>query len=349
MSRLQRFLCLASLGIVTALPGCDNIDWGGAEVGIVPPPPRAVEQVAEPEGPQVERVPAGPILYYVRPDNEVHATVVPLGEITARELRPLEATASWEAFGTQFIGRHLREGTELSLFRGGARVGTLIVQTGMVPGPEVCPQVPRARGVMELVAGVERDGDFLAMAKPQAPTGLASPLPPEPTPVMRRLAPILAERLLRERRAPLPGNWQRAMAQLRPFPMANLPDAAFAATFLVGDTLAPGPAQEGHSLFFIGEPVPRLGFDTAFVRFTVYAQDGRAAPRLVDFLDWTRNGQVELLLNVYGADQTWFEAVARVNGAWRMVFQNRCPEPPAPTPAPEEAEPVAGAAAPVED
>ena len=29
---------MAALLILTALPGCDNVNWGGADVQVVPPP-----------------------------------------------------------------------------------------------------------------------------------------------------------------------------------------------------------------------------------------------------------------------------------------------------------------------
>jgi hypothetical protein len=68
-----------------------------------------------------------------------------------------------------------------------------------------------------------------------------------------------------------------------------------------------------------------LGYDTAYVSFSDYRETGKRAPRVVDFLDWDRSGHVDLLLQVYGVDATWFEAVARgADGRWRHVLSGRC-------------------------
>src|SRR5690606_5564862 len=160
--------------------------------------------------------------------------------------------------------------------------------------------------------------------------------PREPTRAMQVLAPILAERQLRARSAPLPGNWQRAMAQLTPFPVSGSDDAAFAATFLVGDTLGPGLDDDGSSLFFIALPEEQTGYVPAHAEYNEYASTGKAAPRLVDYLDWDRDGHVELLLENYGISDTWFSAVGHADGEWRSIFHQRC-VPVAPPTAPDTA------------
>jgi hypothetical protein len=153
---------------------------------------------------------------------------------------------------------------------------------------------------------------------------------------MQVLAPILAERMMRARRAGLPGNWQRAMWQLTPFPVPVTQDAAFAATFLVGDTLGPGLDNLGHSTFFVGIP-SQLTYDTAYVDFHDYAVASKYAPQVIDYLDWDRDDYPELLLRVYGISDSWLEAVGRgQDGKWKRMFSSRCeraaPAVPAATP-----------------
>jgi hypothetical protein len=47
----------------------------------------------------------------------------------------------------------------------------------------------------------------------------------------------------------------------------------------------------------------------------------------MDYLDWSRDDQPELLLQVYGVNDTWFEAVGRGrDGEWRRIFRDRCDE-----------------------
>lgn len=321
---------LAAL-IVTALVGCDNVEWGGAQVAVVPPPPKAAEAVDE-ESPVAERLPDGPILYHVRAMGG-RALMIPVAEIERDTLLPIRATADWERYGRLYISEHLRPESEFVLFRAGGRVGTFVLESAGVPNEEVCPRVPRATGVLELGPGAAGATEFLALSKAQAPPDVphGPTMTVEPNDRMRLLSPILAERLLRARSAPLPGNWTRAMVQLRPFP-SGAEDPAFASTFLVDDSLGVGGDDAGYSLFLIARPVERVGYDTAYAVYTDYAVEGKAAPRVVDFLDWDRDGAPELLLEVYGTKGSWFAALDRGETGWRTVLRNPCPalRPPPP-------------------
>ncbi|HEX6940074.1 MAG TPA: hypothetical protein VF158_11735 [Longimicrobiales bacterium] len=304
--------------------GCDNIDWGGADITIVPPPPGASAGDGA-AGPAEERLPEGPVVYYVRPGAGA-ATLIPIAEIGRGTLLPIAPRVDPELYARRFIATHLRNGSEFSLFRSGSRVGTFVLTGAGLPPENVCPRVPQGRGVLELMAGADTIPEFIALAKPQAPPdaphGVTGSIQPDRR--MQILGPILAERLLRARNAPLPGNWSRAQAQLKPFPMAGERDAAFAATFLVDDTLGTGYDNEGYSLFLIAEPRPEIGYDTAYADFTPYEREGKAAPRVVDYLDWDRDGQTDLLLEVYGTDRSWFEVVVRNQAGWRTPVSTRC-------------------------
>jgi hypothetical protein len=88
----------------------------------------------------------------------------------------------------------------------------------------------------------------------------------------------------------------------------------------------------------------QTGWDTIHVDYRSYPQTRKAAIRVIDYLDWTRDDQVELLLQVFGTRDTWFEAIARdAAGRWRRVLNDRCepdgrptllpPLPPPPVPA----------------
>jgi hypothetical protein len=311
--------------IVIAVAACDNVRWGGADVTVVSPPPRAT---VSPDAADIEetgaRLPGGPVLYYVRRAEE-GTRLMPIAEIDGDSLMPLRPGADPETYGTRFIADHMRQGSEFVLFSRGVRVGTLVVQSADMPQFATCPRVPQAFGALELAQGTEEIVEMLALARihaPQVTRRLAAPT--QPTRSMQVIAPILAERVMRARRAPLPGNWQRAMQQLLPFPYGTGDEMGFAATLLVGDTLGLGGNHEGHSTFFIGSP-QQVTFDTAYVAFASYPDTRKRAPRVVDYLDWTRSGNVELLLEVYSVDEKWFEAVGRDReDRWRTIFDGRC-------------------------
>lgn len=309
--------------ILVSTTACDNVNWGGADVAVVPPPP--VTRGVTIDGETIdERVPQGPVLFYVVP-GDGGATMVPVAEVASDSLIRIRPTHDASAFANRFIAEHMRQGAEFALFREGARVGTFVVQGTEVPPTNACPFLPRASGVLQLSAGAEQIPEFLAIAEPYAPEISRRAGPPlQINRNMQVLAPILAERALRARGAQLPGNWQRAMAQLKPFPITGATNAGFATTFLVSDSLAPGGDNNGYSLFYVGVPA-QFSYDTAYVAFVDYPSSGKAAPRVVDFLDWNRDEQPDLLLQVYGIRDVWFEAVSRNRrGEWRRIFQDRC-------------------------
>lgn len=326
---MNRGLQIAARGLtilmLAAACACDNISWGGSDVAIVPPPPRADELPASAEDIAADPLPEGPLLFYVVPTADA-ATMIPVGEISGDTLLPLRAQGDARLYATRLIAAHMRRGSEFVLYRRGTRVGNFVIQEATAPSGDVCPMVPTARGTLELASGAQQIPEYLAISKISAPEmGRNVPFTTEPTRNMQIIAPILAEKMIRARRAELPSNWQRAMAQLQPFPIANSRDAGFAATFLVGDELRAGGDNEGYSVFFVGQPGAQFGYDTVYVSFNNYPQTGKAAPRVVDFLDWNRDGQVDLLLQMYGVNATWFETVSRNQaGVWRRSFRDKC-------------------------
>lgn len=323
----KRLLAAAALS-VTLLTGCDNVQWGGAEIAIIPPPPKAASAGAEAVSAGGERLPNGPLLFYVTPAG-TGATIVPVAEVAGDALRPLQPAKDWRAYGTRFIAEFMRRGAEFALYHDGARVGTFVMQSASLPQSWGCTPLPLGVGIVELAPGTAAPAQMLALPKTQAPE-IRNRLNPAlaPTRGMQIVAPILAERLLRARHAQLPGNWQRAMAQLQPFPLAGAVDPAFSATFLVGDTMGLGPSygSVAYSLFFIATPQGNVGYDTSFVEFHNYPQGGKAAPRVVDYLDWNRDEQVELLALVYGETQSYFEAYGKKNRDFVRIFQQKCVE-----------------------
>lgn len=300
--------------------------WGGVDVAVVHPPPKATsEDVAEgTEEAGVEPLPENPILYYVARTAQ-GAYMTPVAQLSGDTLAPIRAAGDPETYGGRFIAEFMRQGSEFTLFTGGRRAGTFIVESAALPDTPACPLLPTATGTLEMSAGISAT-EFLALARAEAPSMLGRAEPPPLPSRIRLVGPILAERLLRARGAELPGNWLAAMEQATVLPLNEGPNPAFTATFLVGDTLGPGLDDKGYALFFIGVPTPsQTGYDTAFVSFRSYPETGKAAPRVIDFLDWSRDGSPDLLLQVYGVGSTWFEAVsASRDGEWRRVFSDRC-------------------------
>src|SRR5690606_41892314 len=152
---------LAACLIVIAASGCDNVQWGGAELAFVPPPPKAEETGPDNDDPGEDRLPEGPLLHLVRAEGGGIATLVPVAEISGDTLRRLEAN-DWERYGNRLIAEHYRAGAELALFRAAARPGTFIVQSAPIPPASVYPRVPPAPGAMQLGPVAGGATDFIA-------------------------------------------------------------------------------------------------------------------------------------------------------------------------------------------
>ena len=102
-SRKRRASTLArvsALLMVIGVAACDNVEWGGMDVAIVPPPPKTA-----PVGAAIEtgdRLPRGPVLYHVTRDS-LGTTMTPVGMVIDQELEPIEVGDQPEVFGERFI------------------------------------------------------------------------------------------------------------------------------------------------------------------------------------------------------------------------------------------------------
>src|SRR5688572_1471526 len=152
--------------ILLALTACDNVGWGGVEVAVVRPP--KVSGAPATSGEEVEeRLPTGPVLYYIN-STAGGAVMVPVGEISGDTMIALRARRDAAVFAQRLIAEHMRQGAEFVLYQNGSRVGTFVIQGAEPPAANVCPALPRATGAMELASGATGLGEFLAIAESYA-------------------------------------------------------------------------------------------------------------------------------------------------------------------------------------
>ena len=332
MPRSRRLRPLSALLLAAlAVLGCD-VEWSGAEVGLETP---AAARPADTAGtaaaePELPPLPAGPLFRMVRVRPDGRATVLPAGRMTASGPAPLELPADppdrwWGLFADSLRA----PGTELPLFATGRRIGTLILGEAGEPVNVGCPSP--ADGRVLLPPGA--DPPPLAFA--WAPPADAAAPPPEP-PVrpassrrVRVFGPILAERLFQE--AGVERSFLARRAALSPvaFPGDTIP--GMAATYLIGDTLAPVPpaSEEASSLFFLARFDPSEGYVPVWSRVARYSD---ASGKLVlEHLDWLITGdgsRVEILRRVDAGGERL--AAVRIGGgeaggelAW--TESGRCP------------------------
>lgn len=314
--------------MITAVTGCDNVEWGGAEVRMEPPPIRDVEptpdeqrEEAEP-GPE-ERLPRGPVLYLAE-RFDGRARVVPVGEIAADSLRDFEGDLGSADYRSAFARRYLTPGSEFVLFAEGTRVGTLRADD-VTTEEGFCPPRPAAEGMLEVVPDASRATRFLALSAEEAgdaPYGDFDA--PEDTRGQRLMALELFRRRILELGAAWPTSLVEAREDMQSFSLGDDEPPAIAATFVVGDRLAVGPADPDSYALFLLATVQAGEYRPAWVWYRPAASEGKGAPRYFERMDWDGDGETEILLEVLGETGRWTAALDRRDGAWVRVHEGRC-------------------------
>jgi len=312
--------------ILTAAPACDNVIWGGADIEIVPPPPAASMTPV----PTDERVfaeyglPRGQVIFHIVPSDQ-GSQLIPIGEISGDSIRTIRRPAGVapEAYEERFRDAVIPIGAQFDVFRRGARVGTFVAQR---PGAVTRCGVPTVLGNTTVVAAASDINQFISFRQGLAPTVRGEFAPPQITGSIRTYASIIAERLILQNGLPRPRSWAGAQRDLQAIEIAPGAHPEMAATYLVGDSLAVGPADpQGYSVFYIADFETRRGYQPVYREVHDYRQGGKVAPRVVDHLNWDNEGGEEILIEVFGSDQRWYEALSERNGQWVKIWEGeRC-------------------------
>ncbi len=311
--------------ILTALAGCDNVDVGSVSVKIVPPPPpegaRPEAAALDEAGPSLG-LPRGSVLFHVVRD-AAGARLLPVAEVAGDSLRTLERPAgiSPEAYEQRFRQAVLPVGTQFTLFRHGARVGTFTL-TGN--GPNNSCGVPTGAGQLATVAAAAAEGDFIAFRKGLEPEVIGEYPALQVDGPIRRYAPLVAERLVLSNGLARPRSWAGAQRDLQALDVVHGGHQEMATTFLVGDNLAVGPptAPDGWSVFYVASYETRTGYTPIYSEVHDYRKGPKAAPRLVDYLNWNGKGGSEMLVQVLGPREAYYEAISSDRGGrWAKVWE----------------------------
>lgn len=325
--RTRGRLLYACLGpILLALGGCDNVEWGGVDLEFVPPPPSTV---LAPPGEEIQGepgsgLPTGPVLFHlVR--REGLTQLIPVAEISGDSLKSLRIPD--EETGAAFLERFretvMPAGSQFRLFRRGGPVGTFVAQAA---GEPTACGFPTATGNATVVAAAADAPQFLAVREGLAPEVRGQFNPPQITGSIRTYASIVAERLILQAGLPRPRSWAGAQKDVEAIEILEGGHPEMSATYLVGDNLSVGPADpQGYSAFYIADYETARGYTPVYSEIRDYRKTGKAAPVLIDYLNWDGETGSELLLQVYGRNDTWYEAISRSGGDWEKVWEGgRC-------------------------
>ena len=99
-----------------------------------------------------------------------------------------------------------------------------------------------------------------------------------------------------------------------------------ASTHLVGDQLAVAPAQpDGWSVFYVASYQQRDGYVPIYQEANDYRRTGKRAPKLVDYLNWNRTPGDEILVQVFGDREAWYQVLSQDGRRWVRSWEGeRC-------------------------
>lgn len=317
---------LPALVIISALSACDNVEWGGAEVHLEPPPPTEFGAPAESEAATEEdgpTLPTGPVLY-VGVRDSVQTRLIPVAEIAGDSLLPLAGRAATAAYRSAFVDRHMAPGRQFVLFAGGTRVGTLTARQVSTAGT-FCGEPPAVTGPVELVPEAVGASRFLALALDDARDYEHGTYRVVESDRSQHLASLdLTGDLIPQVGALWPTSLQAARIDLRAFQLAPGGPDAFASTFVFRDEMGIREAESSSWALFLMALAGEEGYRPAYVWYREAGREGRGVPLFWEHFDWDRDGETEILLEVLGEDARWTAAVARRGAEWQRIFQTPC-------------------------
>lgn len=323
----QALRWLPALVIVIAASGCDNVEWGGADVRLQRPPPSAVgaaEDSAQAEDTAAFRLPRGPVLYMAeRADSLSPVSVVPVGEIRGDSLLPFPSESQAPGYRATYAREIMGEGHDYVLFAGGTRVGRMVTRE-VVTDESFCTPRPAARGVVELVPEARDVRRFLALATPEGEAFDHGPYQAVGVDRARRIFSLnTAADLIPQVGARWPTSLEAAQGDLQALALGE-GTPAFASTFLFRDEMDTSPAEPSSWAMFVLGILQGEEWTPAYVWYREAGREGKGAARYFERLDWDRDGSQEILLEVLGDGARWAAAVERTGGRWQRVYQEPC-------------------------
>ena len=319
---------LVVVGIVMVAEGCDNVEWGGVHLGLREPYDTVAEQVVPlatsnkvVNTPDEE--PQGPVLYLGRRSGS-QASLIPIVEIGLNELYPLAIVGS-VGESREFTAKHLRVGSEFTLFSRGSRVGRLsAVNFGV--DERYCRLRPQIKGPIELIPDAAGVQTFLALPshlgeifdyRDYAPVNQTRNLRVVSLTMMRSIIPSVG--------APWPPSVLGIRRDVQVFRTNPTEAPTVVATFVNQDSIIVGQApRESYSVFLIASDSDGSGYQTTYSDYRLASRDGKGVARYFDHLDVDQDGSPEIVLEVMGKTSMWLSTLSRRGGAMTETYWDPC-------------------------
>jgi hypothetical protein len=300
-------LALPSLTLLLASTACE-VQWGGGRLALEDPSPPEAEPAADEGEPAPAPLPEAPLLYLVRLGSAGQGHLAAIARIASDSLAALEfPTPIPEEFRERFEQAFLPAGRELALVVGGKRVGSVVVGDPTSDRAN-CLSVASVQAILPPGSPVPEIGFAVPLELSPVRVGRA----PERAPSNRMVTfgPVLAEQLLRAEGVARP-----FLAQRTALDAVAGSDSLMemAATYLINDSLAPGPPRgDAASLFFLARREPTRGYLPVWREVRTYGTAERK--EAFAYLEW---------LELNGSR---FDFVKTVRGSNEGLSASRAPE-----------------------
>jgi hypothetical protein len=325
--------------ILASLAGCDNVEWGGAELRLVPPAVRDSSALALGEDgltPPSFPLPEDPVLLIAHAiDDEL--TFVPVAEISDSGLQPLPQDAEFPGFDSAWVASAFPAGTRLSMIAGGAAVGTFVVEAPR-PATGWCEPRFALQGRMELTRSIANPSRLLAQTMVPASVAAAVHEAPNHNYDQRVAGIELAIETIAQVGARWPESVLATRQDMRAFDLGTRGRPAIAASFVFRDSLAIGPPESdaAYSLMVIAEDrggSQNNGYRQVFTWYRPVADGRKATARVYEHADVDGDGDHEIVLEVFGVAARSAVVLDRDGDIWQEAFASPCVDVDAETPA----------------
>jgi hypothetical protein len=325
---------LAVLGILTGASGCDNVTFGGIDIRLEGPPEPLRDSSAladDPDAPPPIVVPSGPILFAgERSGSDVRLVAIALEEDGVWV--PAPGGGDDPALMSAFLAERLVPGSRYTLFSRGVRVGTAIQTDSAVAAFGACGVTPTLEATAELVPSAVGATRFLAMAEQDLDSRPYRPYQEIESTYTQRSGSIqAANTAIVTVDAPWPPSVLETRRDFQIRTLDGVEEPALVGTFLYQDQLSVGPAEENaYSIFYTAFLRPGGVYRPDYLWFRPYGEAGKAAPRLHSNFDLDQDGKDELLLEVFGESERWYQLEGFRDGRWVTLFASPCALDPVP-------------------
>jgi hypothetical protein len=324
--------------IITALPACDNVSFGGIQLELRPPEltadavptvSSAPSDVADEET-DLDPIDLGELIYVVERGEGSSATILPVARVGSDDYEAVPDPEEIPDLIERFALGRWEAGVELPLVANGRRVGTFVSDGTTAEDGSTCRVRPRGAGHVELAPDAAVLDRLLATEASAAP--LREPWTPpqrlEEDEDLRAGSLNIAQRLIPTLGVLWPPSIPEARRDLQPFAPTPGDASGFAATYVYGDRLTVGPTNpRAYSLFVLaaaGESryEPRM-------TWVQRAPDGKAYPRFVGAHAARDSTVSDVVLEVFGETDRWFTVLGIEDQEWSVLYMDDCGQAPA--------------------